>query len=192
MIGRWRFGLCMAGCALLTGLPGGGVLAQEPAGAASAPATQPTVPSALGPARPDLSSDDIAGILREDVRTPTIAPSVPLRGVRVHREPQSGPFAGTDNRLSTPLLREGMILRRRGRILRDERGYRLSMERDGPMVQVPDIRLLPGQVLEQALAVSGGRDTVPFDVAGSVTVFQGENYLLLLEASRVANLGNLE
>ena len=54
------------------------------------------------------------------------------------------------------------------------------------------IQLLPNRLLETTIALSGGgRQGMVFLVSGEVTVYKGDNYLLLRKVLVRRDLGNL-
>ncbi len=91
------------------------------------------------------------------------------------------------------LLPDGSpLVRRPGRILRDESWWTFVFDSDHPDHPEPPMKLLPSQGVEKMLrAFQREKRGVVFLVSGEATVFQGENYLLPRMATLQRGSGNL-
>jgi len=109
-------------------------------------------------------------------------------------QPTAPPSRKDLTALAAPnLLPDGSpLVRRTGRILRDESWWTFVFESDHPDHPEPPMRLLPNQGVEQMLrAFQREKQGVVFLVSGEATVFQGENYLLPRMATQQRGSGNL-
>jgi hypothetical protein len=88
---------------------------------------------------------------------------------------------------------ESLLIDRLGRILAgSDNQWSLAFEDRGRRVNQSPIRLLPNRLLETTIALSGGgRQGMVFLVSGEVTVYKGDNYLLLRKVLLRRDLGNL-
>lgn len=173
-----------------TPIPIRGYALETPAVPTASPAPTATP---YQPLPPDFSHDQVAEVLRRDLPTNRpLLPQIP-EDYRYRTETTAKVESGRPPVIPTRLLREGEIITdRRARIVKDpDGGYSLAFEREGPTLRMPPIKLLPNQLLEQVLAMSGGTDERVFDVSGVVTRFEGRNYLLLQRVSPAADMGNL-
>jgi len=87
---------------------------------------------------------------------------------------------------------EALLVDRVGRVAPGEQWWTLVFEDQGQQPRQKPIALLPNQLLETAIALSGGgsRGAV-FVVSGEVTLYGGANYLLLRKVIVRRDLGNL-
>ncbi len=87
---------------------------------------------------------------------------------------------------------ESMIVSRAGRVLPADDGWIFVFEDQGREPSRPPIHLLPNQLLENALAISGaGTRSMVFIVSGDVTDYHQRQHLLLRKLLIRRDMGNL-
>lgn len=198
------------GVTLGVGLAATSVTAKTPAKAPSsrsedqAPtAIDPTPPSdetttspAESQSSPEQSEPQPAGkVSAEDLlkafqkERPT---QVPIEPSEVHSDEALETPAGSGQ--GEDLLPDGFFLvDRAGRVSKEGQWYVFSFEGYNESHPEPPLKLLPNQLLERMLIESeDATNSVVFVASGEVTVFRGENYLLLRKLLRRRSLGNLQ
>lgn len=115
---------------------------------------------------------------------------MPERRADVTVSVPTGPDGRADDGPRWP--EETMLIDQVGRVLPADSGYQFVFEDRGSAATSRPIRVLPSRLLESALAASGaGTRGVVFIVTGEITVYQGNNYLLLRKVLQRRDLGNL-
>jgi len=89
------------------------------------------------------------------------------------------------------LKQDTIFANRAGRVVAKNGGYVFEADALGRGVEKFEIKLLPCQKLEDAMAqVRSESNPVRFNVAGILTRYKGEQYLLLQKATRMYSYGN--
>jgi hypothetical protein len=141
---------------------------------ATATATEPADSTGSGA----TAVEDVLAAMQEQqpgeriIVPPTVAPTpeAPTESVAAMR---GGAAARTLLPDGTPLIR------RAGRVIRDDPWWTFVFESDQPGHPEPPMKLLPNQSVELMLRATQREDRgIVFLVSGETTLFQGENYLL--------------
>jgi hypothetical protein len=86
---------------------------------------------------------------------------------------------------------ETLLADRAGRILASDGGWSFAFENRGDRPDEKPVHVLPNRLLESAIALAaGGSKSVVFLVAGEVTVYNNQNYMLLRKVMVRRDSGN--
>ncbi|MFH1370123.1 MAG: hypothetical protein ABII09_02390 [Planctomycetota bacterium] len=89
------------------------------------------------------------------------------------------------------LKQDRIFANRVGRVVEKDGHYEFETDGLGQGLEKFRIELLPDQALEEAIVQSRGElNSVRFSVAGILTIYKGQQYLLLQKATRAYNYGN--
>jgi hypothetical protein len=144
------------------------------------------------PAKNDLDQAQSALQKLMEQSPPITAPSVPTGSGRPDRSgkiqpppqvfsPATGSAPQTRSGSGQKIYPEGFyIADRRGRLIKGKNYWTFVFESDGKALADPPIHILPNRWLEKMESdVTSDRNSIIFQVSGEVTIYHGENYLLL-------------
>ncbi|UCD27783.1 MAG: hypothetical protein JSV03_11845 [Planctomycetota bacterium] len=106
-------------------------------------------------------------------------------------KPATGDLFDSDDEENHSWKEDTILINRKGRVVRGEKGWMLVFENMGDTPQDKPIRILPSRLLESALIWSrGGTRSVVFVTSGKVNVYKGTRYLLLHKLLVRRDMGN--
>lgn len=152
-------------------------------------AAQKTPEPSLTPT--EVSADEVLReFQKERPRAEPLLPQPPgdESVVREAAEPSARP--GFGGRMPDGYMLDDRV----GRLVQDGPWWTIVFRSDNNpnVAPEPPLKLLPNQMLERAIReTQGGARSVEFVVAGEITAFMGDNYLLLRKLMRLRDLGNL-
>lgn len=138
------------------------------------------------PAPKQPSASDVLRAFQKDRPTNTvIRPKTSYAAARGRSGTETG---------DAHVRRDGDFLNNRpGRLVREGMWWNLVFESDSAAEPEPPLPLLPNQQLERMVReTKASTEGVVFIVSGEVTLFEGDNYLLVRKALRRRDLGNLQ
>ena len=157
-------------------------LAKPPA---TAPAGRPPSPEEV--IKRLLQDRPLKAVVLPD--TARVARTQPAQAGSPDRKEQGGATSGRELPGHSPGT---LLIDRTGRVLPGDPWWTLAFEDRGRQPADRPIRLLPNRLLETALALSGGgSESRVFLVSGEITVYHGQNYLLLRKVLVRRDFGNL-
>jgi len=132
-----------------------------------------------------------AVVLSDDA--PAVIPRRPVEEFELGDEMDHKPASESQTTVDDSVLPEGTLLvDRTARVVTGDPWWMLTFEDRGYTPRDRPLRLIPNQLLETALALSGaGTRAMVFVISGEVTLHKRTNYLLLRKVLVRRNLGNL-
>jgi hypothetical protein len=102
------------------------------------------------------------------------------------------PLEVSVNHKSPPRREDSVLINRMGRLVHGDKWWLFVFENRGITPQDAPIRILPNQLLENALDLSKDRlESTVFIISGEITAYRGDNYLLLRKVLVRRDMGNL-
>jgi hypothetical protein len=161
----------------LTAEPGpGGVRLQVSSAPATTPGAEPTAEE----------------VLRQLMQNrPSRSPIPPQPSATAAATQPGAPLAGAIERKGPRWTEDTSLMDQPGRILPGDDGWSFAFEDSSLSPQLAPVRLLPNQLLETAIHLSGGGTrSVVLIISGDVTVYKGVEYLLLRKVLVRRDTGN--